>query len=136
MNYLADTHLLIWTLAGSDHLPEKAKSIILDEENTIYFGFANVWEVAIKHALHKEGVPFSSETFERYCIEAGFLPLVTRFEHAHAISTLKYDEHSAPQAHRDPFDRLLLAQAKVENFKFLTHDHLIPYYRESCVVSV
>ena len=104
--------------------------------NNIYFSFVNVWEVAIKHAIHKEDVPFTSDEFERFCLEAGFIPLITRFEHAHMISNLKYDTQSAPQNHKDPFDRLLLAQAKVENFLFVTHDQLLPFYNESCIISV
>ena len=136
MNYLADTHILIWILAGSDSLPTQAKQIVLDENNTIYYSFVNVWEVAIKHAIHKDDVPFSSEEFERFCTEAGFVPLITRNEHAHMIGNLKYDLKAAPREHRDPFDRLLLAQAKVENYLFLTHDQLMSYYNENCIVSV
>lgn len=136
MNYLADTHILIWTLTGSTNLPSNAKSIILDGNNSIFFSFANVWEISIKHAIHKEDVPFSSEIFEKYCLEAGFIPLATRFEHAHMVSTLNYDIITAPRDHRDPFDRLLLAQAKAENYMFLTHDLLIPFYHEKCIVKV
>ena len=94
MNYLADTHILIWILSGSDSLSQKAKQIVLDENNAIYY------------------------------------------RHAHMIGNLKYDLKAAPHEHRDPFDRLLLAQAKVENYLFLTHDQLMPYYNENCIVSV
>ena len=81
-----------------------------------------MWEVAIKHAIHKEDVPFTSDEFERFCLEAGFIPLITRFEHAHMISNLKYDTQSAPQNHKDPFDRMLLAQAMDNDLVLLTHD--------------
>ena len=136
MKYLADTHILIWALEDNPQLSEKARNIILDEQSDIYFSFPNIWEVAIKHALQKEDIPFSAKDFEKLCDGAGFLPLRTTFEHAYIVETLQYDRESAPRDHRDPFDRLLIAQAKTENMLFLTHDELVPYYHEECVLSV
>ncbi len=66
---------------------------------------------------------------------AGYLLLETHPKHAFMVETLRHAKN-APREHRDPFDRLLLAQAKSENMLFLTHDELIPYYNESCIVSV
>lgn len=73
---------------------------------------------------------------KEYCRNAGYVPLTTKFVYATQIETLKYAKEEAPRDHHDPFDRLLLAIAKTEGFGFLTHDSLIPYYHESCVVSV
>ncbi len=78
---------------------------------------------------------FSAQHFEELCRLAGYLSLDTNFRHAYMVESLKYAE-DAPREHRDPFDRLLLAQAKLENMFFLTHDQLIPYYNEPCIVSV
>ena len=135
MNYLADTHILIWALLDSPKLSEKARTILLDRDNNIYYSFANVWEIAIKHSLHKADIPFSAQCFGGLCETAGYLPLKTSFQHAYMVETLKYSDN-APREHRDPFDRLLLAQAKSENMLFLTHDELIPFYNEPCIVSV
>lgn len=135
MNYLADTHILIWALKDDPKLSQKARGILLGKENTIFYSFANVWEIAIKHALHKTSMTFSAKDFEELCRQAGFLLLETRCQHACMVETLKYADN-APREHRDPFDRLLLAQAKSENMLFLTHDELLPYYNEPCIVSV
>lgn len=135
MNYLADTHILIWAIKDDEKLPIKAREILLSRENNIYYSFANVWEIAIKHALHKPSMTFTAQQFEELCRLAGYLPLKTDFRHAYMVESLNYADN-APREHRDPFDRLLLAQAKVEKMFFITHDELIPYYNESCIVSV
>lgn len=135
MNYLADTHILIWAITDSPKLSKKAREILLSENNNIYYSFSNVWEIAIKHSLHKSNITFSSQRFEEMCKLAGFSFLETKCNHAFMVETLKHADN-APREHRDPFDRLLLAQAKAENMFFLTHDELIPFYNESCIVSV
>ena len=117
-------------------MPIGAREILMDENALIYFSFANVWEVAIKHAKHMEEIPYSASQFERLCRVSGFLPLKTVTFHAVMVESLVYDRESAPRDHRDPFDRLLLAQAKAEHMFLITHDHLLPYYHESCVISV
>lgn len=135
MNYLADTHILIWAITDSPKLSQNAREILLSENNNIYYSFSNVWEIAIKHSLHKSNITFSSQRFEEMCKLAGFSFLETKCNHAFMVETLKHADN-APREHRDPFDRLLLAQAKAENMFFLTHDELIPFYNESCIVSV
>lgn len=135
MNYLADTHILIWAIKDDPKLSVKAREILLNKDNMIYYSFANVWEVAIKHTILKSNMTFSARRFEELCKLAGYLPLEIDFRHAYMLETLRYADN-APKKHRDPFDRLLLAQAKVENMFFITHDELIPYYNEPCVVSV
>ena len=139
MKYLADTHILLWAMENDleqSKLPEKAKLILLDADSEIYFSFVNVWEVALKHIRHPEKIPYSAHQFEELCRASGFIPLAVDFKHAIMMEALNYDRASAPQDHNDPFDRLLLAQAKAENIMFMTHDHLIPFYNENCVVSV
>lgn len=135
MNYLADTHILIWAITDSPKLSKNAREILLSENNNIYYSFSNVWEIAIKHSLHKSNITFSSQRFEEMCKLAGYSFLETKCNHAFMVETLKHADN-APREHRDPFDRLLLAQAKAENMFFLTHDELIPFYNESCIVSV
>ena len=136
MRYFCDTHILLWALEDDAKLPVKAKEIILDDKSEIFYSFVNVWEVAIKYALQKDDFKYSPEEFVNFCDEAGYVSFETSFEHAYALKTLRYDIDAAPERHNDPFDRLLIAQAKVEEMKFITHDRLIPFYHEPCVVSV
>lgn len=136
MKYLADTHILLWAIADDERLPAIARDLFLDEQSEIYYSFANIWEVAIKHSLNKGGVPFSAEQFNNLCAMSGYSQLMTKSSHAITVESLRYDIERAPREHRDPFDRLLLAQAKSEGMGFITHDELIPFYNESCVVKV
>ena len=139
MNYLADTHILLWAMESDleqTKLPEKARIILLDPDSEIYFSFVNVWEVALKRSHHPEKIPYTAAQFSQLCRASGFIPLETAIRHAITMESLRFDRESAPQDHNDPFDRLLLAQAKAENMQFMTHDHLIPYYHEDCVVLV
>lgn len=134
MNLLLDTHVAIWALNDDPALSAKARKLILDPDNTIYYSTVSVWEVQLKHERRPQAIPFNEADFSEGCREAGFIPLNLSDKHILAVSTLKRDGDAQP--HNDPFDRLLLAQAKVENMSFLTHDELIPGYRESCVIPV
>jgi PIN domain nuclease of toxin-antitoxin system len=132
MNIILDTHILLWTLTGSSKLSQKARNIISDGDNIVYYSIASVWEVEIKHSIGK--ISISGEQLADYCKQAGFKPLEIKESHIFRLNTLKRDK-TAPK-HNDPFDRMILAQAKTENFKFVTHDTLIAQYQEPCVISV
>lgn len=134
MNLLLDTHILIWALNEDPRLSEKARKLILDKNNNIYYSSASIWEVAIKHANHPDNVEFSGKELSQFCEEADFFPLVICDKHIFALETIKRKEDAPP--HHDPFDRLLIAQAKAEKMSFITHDSLIPYYEEKCIVQV
>ena len=134
MNILLDTHILIWALNDDPRLSEKAKEMILDENNAVYYSSVSIWEIAIKHAGHPEDVVFTGKELARFCQEAGFLPVEMRDRHVFALEAITREEGSPP--HRDPFDRMLIAQAKAENMSFITHDSLLSYYEEKCIISV
>ena len=134
MNLLLDTHVLIWTLNEDQRLSEKARELILDPDNAIYYSSVSIWEVAIKHTIHPENVTFTGKELSQYCQEAGFLPVEMRDRHVFALETITRADDAPP--HHDPFDRMLIAQAKAENMSFLTHDSLLPYYNEKCIISV
>ena len=134
MNLLLDTHILIWALNEDPRLSETAREMILDAGNVIYYSTVSVWEISTKHALHPENVAFSGRELASYCQKAGFLSLEIRDKHVFALETVTRPEN-APK-HSDPFDRMLIAQAKAENMSFLTHDALIPYYEEKCIIPV
>lgn len=134
MKVLLDTHIVLWALTDDDKLSEKARMIILSKENEIYYSTASVWEVAVKHMLHPEHMPISGRQLSDYCQQADYQMLSIRDDHVYALETLQRSEN-AP-SHKDPFDRIMLAQAKAENMLFLTQDSLIPYYQENCIISV
>ena len=134
MNLLLDTHLLIWALNEDERLPERARQLILDPTNAIYYSAVSVWEIAIKHAIRPDNVSFTGRELSEFCQEAGFTSLPVRDRHVFALETLSRTEGAPP--HHDPFDQMLIAQAKAENMTLLTHDALLPYYGEPCVVFV
>ena len=88
----------------------------------------------LKHARRPRDIPFDEQDFSEACKEAGFNPLTLSEKHILSVHTLTRPEGA--REHHDPFDRLLLAQAKAENFSFLTHDVLLSGYAERCVIPV
>ena len=134
MNLLLDTHIAIWALNDDSALSQKARELILDPDNTIYYSTVSVWEVLLKHARRPDNIPFTETDFSEGCKEAGFVPLGLADKHILAVHTLSRPD--TVKEHNDPFDQLLLAQAKVENLSFLTHDELIPGYGEKCIIHV
>lgn len=135
MRILLDTHILAWAHTDDSRLSAKARDVITDKNNIVYYSPLSIWEAEIKHTAHPNDFPFSSKRLDELCriSDMAFLPLLS--EHIFALHTLHYSL-SAPRPHKDPFDRMLICQAKVENMKLLTHDSLIPYYEEDCVISV
>ena len=113
---------------------EKARELILNPDNTIYYSTISVWEVLLKHSRRPDNISFDETDFSESCREGGFVPLGLADKHILAVHTLTRSD--AEKEHNDPFDRLLLAQAKVENLSFLTHDALIPGYGEKWVITV
>lgn len=134
MKLLLDTHIALWALTDPEKLPDEIVAVLKSSENTVYYSMASVWEVAIKHKIRLEEMPISEEAFVELCGEAGLRQLSIAAEHIYMIKTLVRSEN-APR-HNDPFDRLMAAQAKAEGMVFVTHDSLIPYYNEKCVISV
>ena len=132
MRLLLDTHIILWAITDNEKLPNLARKLIIDESNDVYFSLASVWEVEIKHNLGK--LPMSGRDLYGDCLSAGFTPCKIEMDHIAALASLKRSE-DAPK-HNDPFDRMLIAQAKVDNMKLLTHDSLIPDYNEECIISV
>ena len=134
MKVLIDTHIAIWAVSDDYKLSKAARDILLDESNEIYYSTASIWEVVIKHMAHPEKVIIDGDTLAQSCENTGFKVLPILNKHTLALKDLKYPD-KAPR-HNDPFDRIMIAQAKIEEMKFLTHDALIPYYNESFIISV
>ena len=134
MNILLDTHILIWALTNDCRLSNKARDYILDPENCVYYSVVSVWELTLKHMLYPDEIGFSGQELIAYCEEAGFLALDLSATDVLFLETLSRPE-SEPR-HKDPFDRILIAQAKAEEMLFLTHDALLPGYHEHCIITV
>jgi len=111
IRYLADTHVLLWSIGNDKRLPERHRTILLSAAE-VFFSAASIWEIAIKKSLGKLKAPDHLAT---RLPRAGFRPLNVSPIHAEAIATL-------PLHHADPFDRLLIAQARIEKMTVMTAD--------------
>lgn len=131
MRILLDTDVALWAVADSKRLPAGISSLLASRENVVYYSLVSIWEVAIKHAIHPEHMPVPEEEFVGLCERTGFVQLPITASNVFAVKTLECPE-GAPR-HNDPFDRLLIAQAKDEGLSFVTHDALLPYYGEPCI---
>lgn len=119
MNLFLDTHILLWWLDDSPSLPVKARNAIADINNLVIISAAVIWEVRIKQALGKLNI---SPDFYNVIKQQGFEMMSITFDHAYAVGNL-------PKHHRDPFDRILIAQAKLEGFTIVTHDAVFKKYQ-------
>ena len=126
MNLLLDTHVALWAIADSPHLPDVARGFITDPANTVWISAASIWEIAIKHSLGRDDMPVSGQEALDYFIAAGYRLLAVEPVHAAAVEAL--DRH-----HQDPFDRLLVAQALVEPLRLMTHDATVARYHDSII---
>jgi PIN domain nuclease of toxin-antitoxin system len=123
MRLLLDTHLLLWALAEPDRLDPATRSALEDPENEVLFSAASIWEIAIKAGLGRADFAFSPQGILRAALDTGFVELPVRGSVAALVSEL-------PPHHRDPFDRLLVAQAMAEPVRLFTADPLLPPYSE------
>lgn len=134
MKILLDTHILLWTLFDCKQLPAKAYELIENPANTIFASIASLWEIAIIFQKRPDTFPYSEDLIDDLCDDAGFGRFNIRTPHILALYDLRLPD-GAP-AHKDPFDIILLAQAKSENALLLTHDKRLAEYGEPCVMLV
>jgi PIN domain nuclease of toxin-antitoxin system len=122
VHLLLDTHTLIWWLAGDRQLEAPAREAIEDEENTVYVSAASAWEVTTKARLGKLPQAASlAQDFSDQINQQGFLPLAISVEHAQRAGNL-------PARHKDPFDRMLIAQAQAENLVLVSNEAIFDEY--------
>jgi PIN domain nuclease of toxin-antitoxin system len=113
---LLDTHVWLWMIAAPERLSKKGRSIVIAAENELVFSAASAWEIATKHALGKLRLPETPESYiPRLMARTAVTALPVHTRHALHVATL-------PAHHRDPFDRLLVAQAQLEDLPILTAD--------------
>lgn len=121
MKLLLDTHLLLWAAGTPDRLSAAARALLEDPENELFFSAASLWEIGIKHGLGRADFRVDARVLRRGLLDNGYLELAVSSEHAVSIDCL-------PAVHKDPFDRILVAQALVEGIVLLTADAMVAQY--------
>jgi PIN domain nuclease of toxin-antitoxin system len=119
MKLLLDTQMLLW--AAAELLPEQAETMVTDGNNTVYFSVASIWEINIKKSLGRSDFTVNVEVLRRGLLDNHYQELAITSLHCLAVSDL-------PMIHKDPFDRILLAQAKHEGISLLTSDSIMREY--------
>lgn len=123
MNLLLDTHVLLWAAGQPERLPSDVHALLLDPGSELYFSPVNLWEIAIKSSLGRPDFSADPRRLWRMLLANGYRELALTGEHAVAVGEL-------PPLHKDPFDRILLAQARVEGLQLLTADDKLAAYGE------
>ena len=122
MRLLLDTHAMIWSVLEPENLSATVRRQLTDPDNEVFISVVGIWELAIKASMPKPGFPASMpERVRTACHEAEFNVLPVTIEHALAVREL-------PWHHKDPFDRLLVAQARCENCVLVSNDRWLPRY--------
>jgi len=121
MKLLLDTQVIIWAAFWPELLPTQSLHLISDVDNEIYFSPASLWEVAIKSAQNRSDFRVEAKTLRTKLLERGYQEIAINGLHTTAVSDL-------PMLHKDPFDRLLLAQAKIEGISLITSDATLSKY--------
>jgi PIN domain nuclease of toxin-antitoxin system len=121
MKLLLDTHLLLWAAGAPQRLSKRARKLIDNQDNELLFSAASLWEVAIKSGLGREDFKVDTRLLRRGLLDNGYreLPIISD----HVVAT-----EGLPFIHKDPFDRILVAQATVEGITLLTIDSLVLQY--------
>ena len=121
MKLLIDTHLLLWAATEITHLPPRARRLMESNSNDLYFSVVSLWEIVIKSGLGREDFIVDARLFRRGLLDNGYHELTITSEHVVAVESL-------PLIHKDPFDRLLIAQAFHEGITLLTADERVAKY--------
>ena len=121
MNLLVDTHVLLWYVENDRRLSKTAQELIREPDNPLFFSVASIWEIVIKKNRGKLDADLDPVALRRNLLDHDWRELAVTGEHALAVGAL-------PPIHKDPFDRILLAQAQVEALTLLTSDKLVARY--------
>ena len=121
MKLLLDTHVLLWAAGAPERLSAASRNLMEDPHNELVFSAASIWEIAIKSGLGRSDFEADAHLLRRGLLDNGYLELPIASDHAVAVQDL-------PPIHKDPFDRMLVAQAVVEGFLLLTADERLLDY--------
>ncbi len=122
-SFLLDTNILICALFAPDRLDSAARSQLTDADHTVYFSTASIWEIAIKSSLNKANFAMTPQNAHALAIATGFIELTVTSTHTFTVAQMAWH-------HRDPFDRLMIAQAMSLPAYFLTIDTMLTQYSE------
>lgn len=128
MRYLLDTHVLLWAASDDKRISARLRDILVDERNQLVFSVVSIWEVVIKAALGRDDFTVDARLLRQGALDAGYQELDVRGPHVLEVDRLK-------PIHNDPFDRLLLAQAQVDDVLLLTVDHKLLRYGNPAVAA-
>lgn len=134
MNILLDTHIILWTLSNDSDLSVKARTLIEDSRNDIFYSIISLWEIEIKHTVRPDKLKPSAEEVDDFCKNSGFFMLPLKLTSINLLSTLNRPDNTPP--HKDPFDKMLICQSLSENMVFITHDRLIGDYNLPNIITV
>lgn len=132
MNILLDTHTVIWALEDNPKLTDVARDLITNIDNQIFVSSASIWEIAIKQSVKKD-FPYKANDIVTLSSRACFRFLGLGLEEIINYNDLKIKD--GKYVNNDPFDKILVSQAKVNEMKLLTHDSVMAFYDESCIIS-
>lgn len=121
MKLLLDSHLLLWAAGPHERLSDEARALLVDPAHELVFSAASLWEITIKRGLGRADFRVDPRLLRRGLLDNGYAELPISSQHAVAVEAL-------PALHRDPFDRLLIAQAQVEGLLLLTSDREVAAY--------
>jgi len=121
MKLLLDTRVLLWAAGEPNRLPPETRELLGDPGNVLLFSAASIWEIATKSGLGREDFQVNARLLRRGLLDNDYEELPIRSDHALAIDAL-------PPIHRDPFDRILIAQATIEGIELLTTDEVVARY--------
>ncbi|MCX6431632.1 MAG: type II toxin-antitoxin system VapC family toxin [Actinobacteria bacterium] len=121
MRLLLDTHVLLWVKGEPERLSDSARGTILDPATELVFSVVSLWEIVIKSGRPRSGLSVDAGNLRAELLEDGYSELDVQAAHVLEVGTL-------PKLHRDPFDRLLVAQARVEGLTLMTADHALTAY--------
>ncbi len=124
MKLLLDTHIILWLAGAPEKLPESTHALLQASDNSLFFSAASIWEIVIKLGLGRKDFKVDPSRLRKMLMQNGYEELPVTAEHALKIESL-------PVLHKDPFDRMLLAQARAEGMMLLTVDPLIAQYQDS-----
>ena len=127
MRVLLDTHIALWAVTDAPQLPVVAREIITDPGNEVWVSAVSIWEIVIKHALGRGGMPISGSEAVHWFTLSGYRDLPISSAHAAAVDAL-------PPIHGDPFDRMLVAQAQTDPFRLVTQNKVIARYSDVVMV--
>ncbi len=121
MNLLLDTHILLWTAGHPEQLSDSTRALLMDQQNSLLFSAASLWEIVIKRRLGRDDFSVEPSLLRRGLLDNGYSELSITSEHTLAVDIL-------PPIHKDPFDRILVAQALCEGITLLTADPWVAQY--------